>query len=65
MNFNNDDYTTYLFSSIEDLKQFFPWLGEEFEFESRTVEVKPKSKRGRKPKAHRASGEGVKMEATV
>jgi len=54
-----------LFASIEDLKQFFPWLGKEFEFESRTVEVKPKSKRGRKPKAHRASGDGVKMEATV
>lgn len=52
---DNEIICTVYTVSFDELQQIFPWLGEE----------KPKSKRGRKPKAHRTSGEGIKMEATV
>jgi len=55
---DNEIYTIYTIS-FEELQNIFPWfenLSSESPFE------KPKTKRGRKPKAHRASGDCIKME---
>jgi hypothetical protein len=48
--------TTFTFS-MDELKDVFPW------FENLGIEnEKPKSKRGRKPKAHHVTDKAVKME---
>jgi hypothetical protein len=49
-------YITKFTFSMDELKDVFPW------FESLGMEIeKPKSKRGRKPKAHRASEQTIEM----
>ena len=51
-------YITTLTFSMDELKDVFPW------FENLGIETeKPKSKRGRKPKAHRASEQTIEMKA--
>jgi hypothetical protein len=56
---NYFNYITTFTISLDEFKDIFPW------FEDLTDEMpveKPKSKRGRKPKAHRAPQNEIKME---
>ena len=56
---NYFNYITTFTISLNSSKDIFPW------FENLTDEMpveKPKSKRGRKPKAHRAPHNEIKME---
>ena len=50
-------YVTTINISMEEFQQIFPW------FENLTLE-KPKSKRGRKPKAHHTTDKAVEMKAS-
>ena len=55
----NDYYVQTFCVSLDELMQIFPWfdaLG--------TEPTKPKSKRGRKPKAHHVSDRVVEMKAS-
>ena len=55
----NDYYVQTFCVSLDELMQIFPWfdaLG--------TEPAKPKSKRGRKPKAHHVSDRVVEMKAS-
>ena len=55
----NDYYVQTFFVSLDELMQIFPW------FDALSTEpVKPKSKRGRKPKAHHVSDRVVEMKAS-
>jgi len=57
-----DFYITQFTITLDEFKNIFPWfenLGAELE----EIE-KPKSKRGRKPKAHRAEIKEVEMKAS-
>lgn len=56
-----DFYITKFTITLDEFKSIFPWfenLGTELE------KQKPKSKRGRKPKAHRAEIKEVEMKAS-
>ena len=56
---NYFNYITTFAISLDEFKDIFPW------FESLTDGMpveKPKSKRGRKPKAHQITDKAVKME---
>ena len=56
---NHNEYITTFTISLDEFKNIFPW------FEDLTDEMpveKPKSKRGRKPKAHHVTDKAVKME---
>ena len=55
----NDIFVTYWSISEEEMMQIFPWLGDLVVNES-----KPKSRRGRKPKAHRVSDNAIEMKAS-
>jgi hypothetical protein len=55
---NHNEYITTFTISLDEFKNIFPW------FEDLTDEMpveKPKSKRGRKPKAHRAPQNEIEM----
>jgi hypothetical protein len=54
---DNEIYTMYTIS-FEELQNIFPW----FENLGNSENVTKKKKPGRKPKAHRASGDCIKME---
>lgn len=57
---NYFNYITTFTFSMDELKDVFPW------FENLTDDMpveKPKSKRGRKPKAHRATEQTIEMKA--
>lgn len=62
-----DDFGTYytyvntFCIDVDDLKDIFPWLEEAL---NEIKPEKPKSKRGRKPKAHRAVDKFVEMKST-
>ena len=51
-------YVTTINISMEEFSQIFPW------FENLSIE-KPKSKRGRKPKAKQITDMAVEMKATL
>ena len=51
-----DYYITTFTISMDEFSQIFPW------FENLGIE-KPKSKRGRKPKAHHTTDKAVEMKA--
>ena len=57
MNFENYTITTFTVS-MEEFEQIFPW------FENLSIE-KPKSKRGRKPKAKQMTDNTVEMKASL
>jgi hypothetical protein len=55
---NHNEYITTFTISLDEFKNIFPW------FEDLTDEMpveKPKSKRGRKPKAHRVTEQTIEM----
>ena len=56
MNFENYTITTFTVS-MEEFEQIFPW------FENLSIE-KPKSKRGRRPKAKQITDNAVEMKAS-
>ena len=57
MNFENFTVTTFTIS-MEEFEQIFPW------FENLGIE-KPKSKRGRKPKAKQMTDNAVEMKSSL
>ena len=57
MNFENFTVTT-INISMEEFSQIFPW------FENLGIE-KPKSKRGRKPKAHHITDKIIQMKSSL
>lgn len=57
MNFENFTVTTFTIS-MEEFEQIFPW------FENLGIE-KPKSKRGRKPKAKQMADNAVEMKSSL
>ena len=57
MNFENFTVTTFTIS-MEEFEQIFPW------FENLGIE-KPKSKRGRKPKAKQMTDNTVEMKSSL
>lgn len=54
-----DFYITTFSITLDEFKNIFPWF-EDLGLELEEIE-KPKSKRGRKPKAHRVTDNSVEM----